>query len=176
MYNVACVLRAFARLQREYPEAELVVAGFGSQREPLERLAAELGLRSITFVGRVSPDAMAEYYDRVDVFLNGSDIDNMPLSIMDAFAAGVPVVSTNAGGIPYLVRHGETGLLVDRGDDEALAAAAVRLLRDDALASRIGDAARKECVTCFTWDAVRGQWEEVYTGAVGRVAPLSVQS
>lgn len=164
MYNVACVLRAFARIQREFPEAELVVAGFGSQREPLERLAADLGLRNTTFVGRISPEAMAEYYDQVDLFLNGSDIDNMPLSIMDSFAAGVPVVSTNAGGIPYLVRNGETGLLVDQGNDEALAAATLRLLRDDALALRIGDAARDECVTRFTWKAVRGQWEEVYTG------------
>lgn len=164
MYNVACVLRAFARIQREVPEAELAVAGFGSQREPLERLAEKLGIRNTIFVGRISPEAMAEHYDRVDLFLNGSDIDNMPLSIMDSFAAGVPVVSTNAGGIPYLVRDGETGLLVDREDDQALAAAALRLLRDDALATRIGDAAREECVTRFTWDAVRGQWEELYTG------------
>jgi glycosyltransferase involved in cell wall biosynthesis len=166
MYNVACVLRAFARVQREVPGAELVVAGFGSQREPLERFAKELGLRNTSFVGRISPEAMAEHYDRADLFLNGSDIDNMPLSIMDSFAAGVPVVSTNAGGIPYLVRDGETGLLVERGDDEALAAGALRLLRDDELASRVADAAREQCVTRFTWDAVRGQWEEVYTGEV----------
>ena len=162
LYNVACSLRAFARIQREYADAELTVAGFGSQRAMLESLARELGLRNTTFVGRVPSSEMAAQYDKADIFLNASDIDNMPLSILDSFAAGVPVVTTNAGGIPYVVRNGETGFLVEREDCDGLADAALRLLRDDALATRIGDAARHQCLTRYTWPVVSHAWEDLY--------------
>ncbi len=162
LYNVPLVLRAFARVQRDVPDAALVVAGFGSQRAPLEALARELDLRNVSFVGRVAADRMGVLYDEADLFLNGSDIDNMPLSILDAFAAGTPVVTTDAGGIPYVVRDGVTGIVVPRGDDVALAAAALRLLREPALALRLADAARAECLAHYTWPVVREQWVDLY--------------
>jgi glycosyltransferase involved in cell wall biosynthesis len=142
LYNVALVLRAFAHVQQRIPEATLIVAGFGSQRAALEKIAGTLGLRGVSFVGRVSPSEMGALYDAADVFVNGSDIDNMPLSILDAFAAGTPVVTTDAGGIPYVVRDAVTGIVVPRGDDTALAAGVLRLLREPALASGLADAAR----------------------------------
>lgn len=162
LYNVALVLRAFARIQRARPDAELVVAGFGSQRQALDALSRELALKGVSFTGRVPVDRMAELYDGADLFLNGSDIDNMPLSILDAFAAGVPVVTTDAGGIPFLVHDGETGLLVPRGDDAALAEGALRLLEDDQLALRIADRARNECVRRYSWPEVGAQWARTY--------------
>ncbi|MDB4916312.1 MAG: hypothetical protein JWM95_3956 [Gemmatimonadetes bacterium] len=162
MYNVACVLRAFARVQREQPDATMVIAGFGSQRTMLEALVAELNVHGVTFVGRVPSDAMGMLYNDADIYINASDIDNMPLSIMDAFATGVPVVSTNAGGIPYIVRTGETGLLVEREDCDGLASASLRLLSEPALASRITHEARRECLERYRWDVVREQWERLY--------------
>jgi glycosyltransferase involved in cell wall biosynthesis len=108
---------------------------------------------------------MGRLYDEADLFLNGSDIDNMPLSILDAFAAGTPVVTTDAGGIPYLVNDGRTGIVVRRGDDAALAEGALRLLRDGALAARIASTARAECVSRYTWRAVRAEWMALYTGS-----------
>lgn len=163
MYNVACVLRAFARIQACRPEAQLIVAGEGSERGRLEQLAADLNLRAVRFVGRVPPTHMSELYSKADVFLNGSDVDNMPLSILDAFAAGVPVVTTRAGGIPFLVRDGETGLLVDCNDDAGLASQALRLLDDPALALRMATAAYHESMDRYAWNAVRDQWIAVYT-------------
>ena len=162
LYNVPVVLRAFALVQTEYPAAELVVAGFGSQRGMLESLARELGLRNVTFVGRVPPDEMGALYDAADIFLNGSDIDNMPLSILDAFAAGVPVVTTDAGGIPYMVRDGVNGCLVSRGAYAAMAQSSLRLLHDDGLATRVADTARQECLDRYSWPVVAKQWEELY--------------
>lgn len=162
LYNVPCVLRAFARIQRARPEAELIVAGDGSQRGRLEALAVELGLRNVRFVGRVSPTAMAPMYDEADVYLNASNIDNMPLSILDAFAAALPVVSTKAGGIPYMVRDGETGLLVECDDDAALAAAALRLLDERGLALRLTRAAHAEVTGRWAWSAVRDDWARLY--------------
>ena len=163
LYNVACVLRAFALVQRRHADARLVVAGDGSQRARLERLAAELSLRNVEFVGRVPPAQMPALYDAADVYLNGSDIDNMPGSIIEAYSAGLPVVTTDAGGIPYILTDGETGLLVPRGDHEAMAGAALRLLGDDALAARLTDGARRACLK-YSWPAVRDEWLRLYHG------------
>jgi L-malate glycosyltransferase len=168
MYNVGCVLRAFARIQADVPGAELVVAGFGSERPALERLAGELGLRGVTFVGRVRPEEMPALYDRADVYLNSPDIDNMPNSVIEAYAAGLPVVSTDAGGIPFIVDSGRTGLLVPRNDHEGLAAAALRVLREPGLAARLADAGRAEVEGKYTWAAVRPEWERLYHELAGR--------
>src|SRR5436309_4756067 len=161
-YNVACVLRAFALIQNRYRDARLIVAGDGSQRRQLHRLADELQLENVAFVGRVSPDRMPSLYAAADVYLNAPDIDNMPGSVLEAFASGLPVVTTDAGGIPYIVRHGETGLLVPRGNHEGMAAAALRLLVDPSLAERLITSAFEECRRRYTPQAVVEDWRSVY--------------
>jgi len=165
-YNVACVLRAFARIQRRYPDARLLVAGDGKERGALERLAHQLNLRNAEFLGRVRPDRMPSLYDAADVYLNAPDIDNMPGSILEAFASGLPVVTTDAGGIPYMVRDGENGLIVPRGDDAAMAAAALRVLTDPSLAERLISCAIEECRRKYSPDAVLREWHSLYQGLV----------
>lgn len=162
MYRVDDVLRAFELVQRECPDAELLVAGNGSQRFALEALARELGLRNVTFLGGVAPEVMAATYERADIFINASEIDNMPLSIMEANAAGLAVVSSDAGGIPWLVDHERTGLLARTGDYQALAHAALRLMNEDGLALRLSDAARDEFERLYTWEVVQAMWERCY--------------
>jgi glycosyltransferase involved in cell wall biosynthesis len=105
---------------------------------------------------------MGELLDSGDVYLNSPRIDNMPTSIIEAWAAGLPVISTSAGGIPYLVRDGETGLLVDPGDDRAMATAALRLLRDPALAAGLARRSYEECMERYVWPAVGVQWRKLY--------------
>jgi glycosyltransferase involved in cell wall biosynthesis len=172
-YNVSCVLRAFALVRARRPDAKLIVAGDGSERVILHSLARQLKLEGVEFTGAVSPARMAELYDASDIYVNASDIDNMPLSILEAFASGLPVVTTDAGGIPYVVSHERTALMVPRGDANALAAAVLRLLDDQALAQRLIAAGRAECDARYTWRAVRSQWEEFYQtlgGATGGAA------
>jgi glycosyltransferase involved in cell wall biosynthesis len=178
LYNVACSIRAFGLVQAEYPAASLTIAGDGAMRGALEELVKSLSLRNVRFVGRVDPNEMGRLYDAADIYLNSPDIDNMPISIIEAFACGIPVVTTDAGGIPYVVTHERTGLMVPRDDARGMADAALRLLRDDALALRIGDAARAECQRRYVWPAVQGEWEQLYAGlhaartkpAIGAVA------
>jgi glycosyltransferase involved in cell wall biosynthesis len=160
-YNVECALRAFALVQREVPAARLIVAGDGSERAKLHAVAAGLGLKNVEFVGAVPPERMPALYDSADIYLNSSDVDNMPLSILEAFACGLPVVTTEAGGIPYIVTDFETGLLARRGDHRALAASVLRLLADNALASKLASQAREECRK-YEWSAVSGQWHGLY--------------
>lgn len=166
-YNVACTLRAFQLIQKRFAEARLVVAGDGSERRALETLARELGLRNVEFIGRVPHSSMPELYDAADIYLNSPNVDNMPGSIIEAYAAGVPVVTTNAGGIPYIVTHGETGLMVERNDHEAMAREALRLLESDELASRLARNAHAECRK-YSWDAVREEWLGLYKELAAR--------
>ena len=162
MYNVACCIRAFALIQHAKPDAELLVAGDGSQRQVLESLSRDLALRNVSFLGRVSPSQIGALYDRCDIYINASIIDNMPLSIIEAFACGLPVVTSNAGGIPYIVVDEKTGLLVARNDVDALASAVLRLLDHPPLATRLADAARAECDAHYVWPEVMAQWENYY--------------
>ncbi len=168
LYNVSCILKAFAAIQASYPDAQLTIAGDGHQRAELETLARSLSLRNVHFVGRIKPDAMGALYDAADMFLNSPNIDNMPLSIIEAFACGLPVVSTNAGGIPYVVTHNETGLLVACDDHEAMAVSAIQLLQEPTTALRLADAARAECEARYTWPHVQREWEQLYLSLAGR--------
>jgi glycosyltransferase involved in cell wall biosynthesis len=166
-YNVSCVLRAFGRIQERMPHARLVVAGDGPLRTRLHTEARELGLRNVAFCGAVPPDRMAALYDESDIYLNAPDIDNMPNSILEAAACGLPIVTSDAGGIPFIVRDGVTALLAPRGDDSALAAAAIRLLDEPELASRLAAAARAEVLQRYVWPAVEAGWMDAY-GLVSR--------
>jgi len=161
MYNVANTLRAFALIQRRYPEASLTLAGDGQERRELEQLAAALGLRNVRFLGQAPPERMPALYDGADIYLNSSEIDNMPTSIIEAYAAGTPVVTTNAGGIPCILSHEETGLMVECRNPEAMAGSAIRLLENETLAGRIVANARRECEK-YVWSSVRDQWVQLY--------------
>ena len=160
-YGVDHVLRAFELIQKRLPHAELIVAGDGSQRGALEKLARDLDLRNTNFVGRIEPEAIVQQYEQADIYLNGSEIDNQPLSILEAFACGLPIVTTDAGGIPYMVSNGETGFVVNCGDHEAIAARALQLLEQPGLAESITAKAREECPR-YSWDAVGDEWVKLY--------------
>jgi len=160
-YNVGCVLRAFALVQREVPASRLIVAGDGSEANKLARLAARLRLRNVDFVGSVDPLKMPEVYDSADIFVNSSVVDCMPLSILEAFACGLPVVTTWAGGIPYIVRHSENGWMVEPRNHHALAQGILSLLRDPDLAGRLAEAGLSAS-NQYTWEAARPHWLAVY--------------
>lgn len=170
LYNVSCILRAFGQIQARMPQAELVVAGDGPLRERLHSEARQLGLRNVTFVGAVPPDRMTTLYDKADVYLNAPNIDNMPASILEAAACGLPIVTSEAGGIPYIVRNEVTALLVPCDDDAALAAAALRLFEEPGLALRLAVAARAEVLARYTWPAVEAGWIEAYGLVASREA------
>ena len=179
LYNVACTLRAFARVRREFPDARLTLVGGGSAGPSLRSLAAELGLREgsdVVFAGRVAPEEIWRYYADADIYLQTPDIDNMPTSVLEAFASGCVVVSTDAGGVPAIVLHETDGLLVSCDDDERAAAQIVRLLRNPSLARALATRARQNCET-YRWNAVREQWLSLYRRTVqphGVPAPTTV--
>jgi L-malate glycosyltransferase len=161
LYNVACTLQAFAKIQQKFPNATLIIAGDGSERSRLESFARRLRLQNVEFRGRVAANKMNELYDEAHIYLNSPNIDNMPGSILESFASGLPVVSTSAGGIRWIVSHEKNGLLVPRNDHEAMAAWSIRLLQSPELARSITTNAYAECAA-YTWSSVRDQWLAVY--------------
>jgi glycosyltransferase involved in cell wall biosynthesis len=161
LYNVPCTLKAFRIIQARYPEAALTIAHDGPLRSQLEQMVKDWGLRNVSFVGIVPRDRIAESYDAADIYLTSPNIDNMPGSLLECYASGLPVVATRAGGIPYMARDGETALLVEVDDHEAMAQAAIRLIEEDGLALRISVAARKDCER-YSLPKIRQAWLELY--------------
>jgi glycosyltransferase involved in cell wall biosynthesis len=163
-YRVDITLEAFALLKAQYPDATLTVAGYGSEEGQLRQLAAALGVEGVRIVGRVQPPAVPGLYEEAEIFVNSSVVDNQPVSVLEAFAAGLPVVSTGTGDLAAMVRDGETGLLVPAGDPAAMAKAVATLLENPARAVLIARSARQE-VDNYTWARVREAWAAVYAEA-----------
>jgi glycosyltransferase involved in cell wall biosynthesis len=161
-YRVDLVVRAFARVQQEFPDARLCLLGEGEQEAHIRALARQLQLANVDFPGNIGRGKIAQYYDDADIFVNASWLDNMPLSILEAFASGTPVASTAPEGIKYLVEHERTGLLSELGDWEGLARSVLRILRDPDFGRTLADRGFQE-VQRYSWEAVRGQWLKVYT-------------
>jgi len=168
IYDIPTVLRAFAQVRQQWPDATLTVAGSGPELAALQALSTELGVaQMVQFVGRVDNARIASLYAQADLVLNASTVDNMPISILEALASGVPVVSTAAGGIPDLVQDGRTAMLVPVGDAAALASAALLLLQDRVLARSVREAGLN-LVSKFAWAEVRSSWQALYCQAAQR--------
>lgn len=157
IYDNATVLRALARVHERYPQARLTVAGTGPERAALEALVQELGLGDrVRFAGRLDREAMAELLRSATLAINPSRVDNMPNSVLEALASGVPVLSTDVGGVPYIVRHGEEAWLVPAASPGPMAEGILRLLDDPALAERLARAGI-EAASRYSWRAVAPQ-------------------
>jgi glycosyltransferase involved in cell wall biosynthesis len=178
-YCVGVVVRAFAEVQKIFPDARLDLVGKGPSEVEIRDLVHELNLKGIEFTGVASRQDIGHVYDRADIFVNGSRLDNMPVSVLEAFASGTPVVTTAPEGMRFLVEHERTGLLSEPGDAKALAQNVIRLLRDPKLAAQVASNAYEQ-LSRYCWPAVREQWLDVYQslnhdGAMGEHVPLRQQ-
>ena len=130
----------------------------------LRELAASIGPGGIHFAGRVEPTAMARLYDAADIFVNSSVIDNQPVSVLEAFAAGLTVVSTAPGDIAAMLDDGEGGLIVPQREPAAMAKAVATLLENPDRALLMARHARRVAER-YTWPNVREEWASAYKGA-----------
>jgi L-malate glycosyltransferase len=163
-YRVDLIIEAFARYRAICSDATLTIAGYGSEEPRLRAMAAQMTNGGVRFLGKVSPDWMPKLYADSDIYLNASEVDNQPVSILEAFASGLPVISTPAGDIPSMVRHGETGLLVPPEAPLAMARAIAETLNRPERALQMAEQAHSE-LTRYTWPAVRTVWRGVYSGS-----------
>jgi sugar transferase (PEP-CTERM/EpsH1 system associated) len=161
------LLRGFARLLEKVPGARLVLVGGGPEREALEGLARDLGIADrSTFAG--VRDRPEEFLAAMDAFALTSRSEGTPLAVLEAWAAGKPVVASAVGGIPELVRDGETGILFPPGDSNALAERLVRLANDPAVRTRLGKAGRDRAAAQFDVGVMAAGYEGHYRSLLPR--------
>lgn len=170
LYDVATAIEAFASIRSRYPDATMHIAGEGEERQRLEQHCRRLGISdAVHFTGRLSHEQIAALYREADLMLNPSLADNMPNSLLEAMASGVPVVTTDVGGIPYLVEDGVHALLVPPAEPGKMAAASLAILDDAALRHRLVQAGR-ELVEQFTWNRIAQRWACVYGDVLGETS------
>ena len=172
LYRPEMALHVLARVRETRPDATLVMAGPDKGEEPaVRRLAVELGLGgAVRFAGFLDPAGKSREGNAAEIFLNTNRVDNQPVSVLEACAMGLPVVATAVGGVPDLLTHEESGLLVPDGDDGAMAAAVLRLLAEPALAARLSRAGRALAERCSP-ENVLPLWREAFRKADAPASP-----
>ena len=171
--NLGQLLEACGRLRRCGMDFQCVMIGDGPLHEELKTQRAALGLTNLVVMpGAAEQGEVVRWWQRASVGVLTSQNEGMPVSLMEAAACGVPVVAPAVGGIPELVLDGETGLLAKPGDVESLLSALERLLRDERLRKRMGEAARQRAVEKFSVrhqvDQLFALWSGVLNGGVAR--------
>lgn len=162
VYGITTAIKALSIVQKELPDIRLSIAGSGPQNEYLQQLVEQQNLKkNVNFTGKLNPDEMADLYRSADVMINPTTVDNMPNSVIEALASSVPVVTTNVGGIPYIVADAKTALFCEVNNPEAMATQILRLLNDTTLYNALVVNGLNE-VQKYTWEKVSVSWLGLY--------------
>ena len=168
IYNPLLAVDSFKQVRQVYPQARLTMAGqdkglLGSVKDRAQKLG--LG-ESVRFAGFLDTRSKQCEFARHDIFLSTNRVDNMPVSVIEAAAFGMLIVATAVGGVSYLVKSGENGLLVKNEDEQAMASAVQRLVSEPALARHISENARMSA-EAFDWSVVIPRWESLLMEVMG---------
>jgi glycosyltransferase involved in cell wall biosynthesis len=161
-YNPWMAIEVLNRVREHHPEATLVMVGGGAMLNELRIRIQREGITGVTLTGEVPQTELRRRLDEADIFLNTTTVDNQPRSVMEAIASGLPVVSTNVGGIPYLLKNEDTALLVQSHDAAGMSAAIERLVRDPGLGHALVSRGR-QLILQHTWEAVVPRWARALT-------------
>ncbi len=162
IYNPEMAIEVLAELRRSFPQATLTMAGVDKGLEDkIKRMADDAGLSdAVRFPGFLNATEKSREFAAADIYLNTNRIDNMPVSVVEACAFGLPVVATRVGGLPYLIKHRENGLLVPNENVKAMTSAIKELLDNPDLTRSISLGARR-LAERSAWTRVRLDWEEI---------------
>jgi len=163
IYNTKMAIRVLESLSKKYPSISLCMVGpdRDGSLEETKAFAKKLGLEDkVTFTGGLPRDEWLALANDYDVFINTTNFDNLPVSIVEAMALGFPIVSTNVGGLPYLIEDGIDGLLVDKNDDKMMSEKIELLLNDPTLCKTLSTNGRKKADT-YDWNVIKEQWDNV---------------
>lgn len=159
-YNPPMAVSVLASLLKDGIDATLTMVGpelDGSMQQCKELAKQEDVYERITFTGKLSKQEWTKLSQDADVFINTTNYDNLPVSVIEAMALGMPVVSTNAGGVPFLIKNRENGLLVDVSDVEGMKKAVQLLLVNKNLAAKLSAGAR-ETAAAYDWQVLKCKW------------------
>lgn len=161
IYNPEMAIQVLNNLKEKYPNASLTMVGpdKDGSMETTKALAEKLNVE-VSFTGKLSKEDWWKLSEEHDVFINTTHFDNTPVSVMEAMALGIPVVSTNVGGIPFLIENNKTALLVDDNDITEMVNSIQRLIEDKNLTISLSENGRKLAET-WDWDKVKEQWKNL---------------
>lgn len=161
IYNPLLALKALIILQKKYPGAKLCMVGpdKDGSLESCKKFARKNDL-NVSFPGKLKKSEWANISVNYDLFINSSNIDNTPVSVIEAMALGLPVVSTNVGGLPYLIEDEVCGILVPANDAEAMAESVARIIEKPAAAKAMAECGRRK-IKEFDWQLIKQEWHEV---------------
>ena len=178
LYNIPCILRAYKKVLQLYPNATLDLLGRGSMRGQLEQYVAEHRLTGVRFVGQIPNKEIYDYLAKADILLSSPRIDNMPVSVLEAMNAGLLVISSRVGGVPYMIEEFDraignrqlpianspnkaTGLLFESDNADELAEKMLWALEHPAEVQTIITNAQAE-VQKYSWESIRKQLMKLY--------------
>ena len=168
--GIRFLLEAAAQLKKKFPDLKVVLAGDGFERPQLARLAVDLGIGDdVTFLGWVANADLPPYYRAAALSVIPSLEEGFGIPAAEAMGCEVAVVASDAGGLPEVVEHGVTGLVVPRGDAGALAHAIGSLLADTERRRAMGQAGRERALRLFDWDRSAEQFEQLYREVAARI-------
>jgi glycosyltransferase involved in cell wall biosynthesis len=165
--RVSDLIRAFAQVEAEFPETDLIVVGTGPREEELAELTADLNVSDrVSFEGRVPDEAVTSHYATAGVFVLPSVWEGHPLTLLEAWASGAPVIATSVEGIKEFVDHRETGYLVPPESPDELAEGLRFVLDNPKEADEWGQKARKLVEEEYSWEGVAERTHELYSDIV----------
>ncbi len=162
-YNIKCTLEAFDVVKKKYPDASLTLLGDGPLRLELEQYVIDHHLQNVTFVGQVPNTEIYRYLDDADIMVSSSRFDNMPVSVLEGFKAGLLVIASNVGGVPYMIEDGKNGLLFDSDNDAQMAEKMIAAVEQPEASIRMIERAR-HCLDDYKWENCRGKLLALYKG------------
>jgi glycosyltransferase involved in cell wall biosynthesis len=169
--GIRFLIEAAAQLKPRFPDLKVVVAGDGFERPELVAQADSLGIgKDVTFLGWVPNTELPPYYRAAAVSVIPSLEEGFGIPAAEAMGCEVPVVASDAGGLPEVIEDGVTGFVVPRGDSQALAAAIGALLADPDRGKRMGRAGRERALRLFDWDRTAEQFESIYADVTARMS------
>jgi len=161
IYNPELAILVFEELKKDYPDAELCMVGpeVNGKLEQCKKLAEQKNL-NVKFTGRLEKEKWLSLSENYDIFINTTNFDNTPFSVIEGMALGLPVISTNVGGLPYLIDHNKDGVLVEKGKVDPFVQEIKKMIETPQKAKQLAEKARAK-VEMFDWDAVKNKWNSI---------------
>ena len=161
LYNIPCILKAFQIVQSSLPEATLTLVGGGSMHDQLVKQANDMNLNNVSFTGKVDNKDIYDHLNHADILLSAPTIDNMPVSVLEAMNAGLLVISSRVGGVPYIIDDGKTGLLFESDNHKQLAELMLWAINSQDTVKNIIQNAHKD-VSHYSWENINKQLYTIY--------------
>ncbi len=163
LYNFSCAIYSYIMILNYFPDAKLLIAGSdGPEGQRIRKIVQAYNLDNVTLLGDVDYEQMPQLYNQADILLNTTTADNFPRCLLEAFASGLVVVASDVGGIPYMIKDNDNGILVESNNPREVALRIIKLLNHPYLGYEISRNAREIFEKKYTWEKIKPKLQKLY--------------